>query len=85
LFGGKLCSRAEHRGFGGRAPAEKVALQKPARYFFGAADHGRQTVEQVKLGDLTDFGRNRFYLGSGDECGDVIGDGSAGSTGSAHE
>jgi hypothetical protein len=85
VLGGKFVMRAEHCRFAGQFSYAETAAQKPAGFFVDAAEHGRQTVKQVKLGDLAHVGRNISYSNSPDEVADIIGNRFTGLAARIHE
>lgn len=60
VLGGELARRAQRRRFRPIVPVDQAAAQKPAGFLVGAAEHGCQPVDHVKLGDLADVERNIF-------------------------
>src|SRR5687768_452132 len=78
VLGAKFPRRAEYGGSATLHLTGKVSAQNLAGLFLGAAKHGRQTVEQVKLGLLAHRRRNIPGARPRDKFTDVFGGGFAG-------
>src|SRR5687768_2578363 len=78
VLGAKFPRRAEYGGSATFHLTGKVSAQNLAGLFLDAAKHGRQTVEQVKLGLLGHRRGNIFWARPRDKFTDVFGSGFAG-------